>query len=87
MSTDRDKSEGQNEQDFAATGRESEGLHIHLCELFLEIKPCPQVGRLRCRNRKVEIITEMETLHFPDQKRMHGVCIFYTSQGFKHHFY
>lgn len=54
MSTDRDKSEGQNEQDFAAIGRESEGLHIHLCELFLEIKPCPQVGRLRCRNRKVE---------------------------------
>lgn len=52
MSTYRDKSEGQNEQDFAATGRESEGLQVHLCELFLEIKPCPQVGRLRCRKSR-----------------------------------
>lgn len=53
VSADRDKSEGQNE-DFAATGWESEGLHVHLRELFLEVKPCPKVGRLRCRKRKLE---------------------------------
>lgn len=72
VSADRDRSEGQNE-DFAATGRETEGLHIHLHELFLEIKPCPQVGRLRCRKRKVETCG---LRNWSQVKRPHSCAVF-----------
>lgn len=72
VSADRDKSEGQNE-DFAATGWESEGLHVHLRELFLEVKPCPKVGRLRCRKRKLETCG---LRNWSQVKRPHSCAVF-----------